>query len=68
MTSSKDEFLDRTGAFLLSSLVASKSGVDHHAVSIPDDPALQGLRVFVQGILVGDRIQLSNALELTFTP
>jgi len=37
-------------------------------VSLPNDPALAGLRVYTQGVAMGTSLLFSNALEITICP
>ena len=58
--------IDTTSPWLFTSISGGSSGISHHTVNIPNDPALAGLNAYVQGYLnnVGGSSQLTNALHL----
>ncbi len=52
------------GAFLFRSASPSNDGIAVHGNPLPADPALAGLQVFTQGVILGGGLELLNAVDL----
>jgi hypothetical protein len=58
------ELLIATDRAFFQSTMQALDGVHRHTLTIPASPGLVGRRAHAQAVLIGERVQLSNALDL----